>query len=251
MILGWNDKSTRLARTVGAALLAVATLLGPRSAAALDEDPKPESKSDGSLYLVPLLAPKAPAIDGRLNEEGWGNAAGIERLHKVGAPRENPSRATEVYLTIDAENLYVAFRCGEPFPERRKRSAKGRDLDGIGDDDTVSVQLQPGDDARSPYYEVTVTSTGAVALTQHGSKPKAWNAGGIQAAVRDALGGWVVEVRVPFKALGRGTPEAGERWRANFVRHIATVEPPELASWAPQPTLDGRPAEHFAELRFE
>jgi hypothetical protein len=251
MILGWNDDSPRLARRLGAGLLAIATLLVPRPAAALDEDPKPEEKSDGSLYLVPLLAPKAPAIDGRLNEEGWGNAAGIVRLHKLGAPKENPSRATEVYLTIDADNLYVAFRCGEPFPERRKRSAKGRDLDGIAADDTVSVQLQPGEDAKAPYYEVTVTSTGAVALTQHGTKSKAWNAGGIQAAVRDALGGWVVEVRVPFKAMGRSTPEAGERWRANFVRHIATVEPPELATWAPQATVEARQAEHFAELRFE
>ena len=149
------------------------------------------------------------------------------------------------------EGESFAFRCGEPFPERRKRSAKGRDLDGIAADDTVSVQLQPGEDAKAPYYEVTVTSTGAVALTQHGTKSKAWNAGGIQAAVRDALGGWVVEVRVPFKAMGRSTPEAGERWRANFVRHIATVEPPELATWAPQATVEARQAEHFAELRFE
>lgn len=251
MMCGWNDKSPRLARSLCVGLLAIATLLGARPAAALDDDPKPEERTDGSLYLVPLLAPKAPTIDGRLNEEGWGNAAGIVRLHKVGAPKDTPSRATEVYLTIDADNLYVAFRCGEPYPERRKRSAKGRDLDGIADDDTVSVQLQPSDDAKSPYYEVTVTSTGAVALTQYGGKPKPWNAGGIQAAVRDALGGWVVEVRVPFKALGRGTPEAGERWRANFVRHIATVDPPEYASWAPQATLDAHRAEHFAELRFE
>ncbi|MFN7951240.1 MAG: carbohydrate-binding family 9-like protein [bacterium] len=226
------------------------SLVAPLAFAA-DPEPTSTDQHDAALFLVPLLAPKAPVVDGRLNEDGWGNSAGVEHLYVAGSPKHAPSRATEVYVTIDAENLFVAFRCGEPYLERRKRTAKGRDVETIGQDDSVTVQLQPPGDAKGTYYEVTVSSSGAVALTQHAQKTKAWNAGGIQVAARDAMGGWVVELRVPFKALGRGTPEAGEVWRANFSRHIATVEPEEHATWARLPTPDIHQPEHFAELRFE
>lgn len=228
------------------ALSLIAPLARAATSEAVETDPH-----DAARFVVPLLAPKPPVVDGRLNEDGWGNSAAIERLRLPGSSKQPPSRATEVYVTIDAENLFVAFRCGEPFLERRKRTAKGRDVDTIGQDDAVTVQLAPPGDSKGTYYEITVASTGAVALTQHAQKTKVWNAGGIQVATRDAMGGWVVELRIPFKALGRATPAAGEVWRANFTRHIATVEPEEIASWARIATPDIHQPEQFAELHFE
>ncbi len=258
MIPALDLKRRRRARTIVPVLLMTVAALAAGWAHAADEETAQapaekavDKKEDGRLYLAPLLAPKAPVVDGRLNEEGWSNAVGIERLHLAGSPKLNPSRATEVYVTIDDSNLFVAFRCGEPYPERRKRAARPKDVDAIAGDDAVIVQLEPTDDTKAAYYEITVSSNGALALAQRGSKTKTWNAGGIQAAVRDALGGWVAEVRVPFKAMGRGMPGAGEVWRANFVRHIASVEPAEYASWAVLPAPDIHQPENFGELRFE
>ncbi|MBT8486900.1 MAG: carbohydrate binding family 9 domain-containing protein [Phycisphaerales bacterium] len=198
--------------------LLIATLLaaGPHAAAA---PPR-----------VPIArASNPPVIDGRLDDAVWASAAVITDFRQVD-PVEfaEPSERTEVRLLMDADALYVAFRCHDRDPgaiigTRMKRDAS------LGPDDRVSFIIDPYDDQRNGFFfEMNPAGARGDALIEENSRfIKNWD--GIwygRASIDD--GGWVAEMAIPFKTISFN-PDATE-WRFNASRFIRRRN--ESIEWA-------------------
>ncbi|HEY7546877.1 MAG TPA: hypothetical protein VID27_18440, partial [Blastocatellia bacterium] len=95
-------------------------------------------------------AAAAPVIDGSITDGEWEGAARLDLDHQT-QPGDNsaPSERTEVFLSCDRENLYVAFRAFDSDPQAiRSRVARRED---IFSDDYVTIYLDTYDDRRRAY----------------------------------------------------------------------------------------------------
>ncbi len=195
---------------------------------------------------VPLLllgyANRPIAIDGDLAD--WplrpGNtAANFRLLGKRGAVGDGlAKRQTAVFAVRDDENLYLAFRCDEPDPEKiharpsnivryEQLLARGEDL--------VEVVLDPGRAAKSAadLYHLVIKCNGAIVAERgiHADPPLGlagpWPATAkVYVAKREKL--WIVELAIPLKALGPGA--SARLWGVNFTRFATAGDEP--SSWA-------------------
>ena len=68
---------------------------------------------------------KPPAIDGKLDEEVWKQAASLKDFYQIG-PGDNiaPSAATEAYIGYDSRFLYFGFHCFDDPAKVRATVAK-------------------------------------------------------------------------------------------------------------------------------
>ena len=91
----------------------------------------------------------APAIDGRVDEDVWKQAAVFKDFYQT-YPGNNttPSRPTEVYVMYDEKNLYVAFKC---WDERDKIRATVAKRDNVFGEDNVRMWLDTYNDQRRAY----------------------------------------------------------------------------------------------------
>ena len=173
---------------------------------------------------------KAPAIDGKLDDEVWQQAAVFKDFYQTD-PGDNiaPSQPTEARVGYDSKTLYIAFRA---FDDPTKVRATVPKRDQIFDDDFVGVFLDTFNDKRKAY-----------ALF--------WNPHGVQAdgiktgdgnedyspdIVMESKGtltsdGFVVEIAIPFKSL-RYEAGKGKQWGVHFLRRIQRFNR-ELDSWMP------------------
>ena len=172
-----------------------------------------------------------------------------------------PRLTTSVAAWFDDRFLTVLFSVSDDHIE-----ATFRDHDApLYEQDVVEIFLAP--DALTRYFELEISPQGTVfdaavdspdgvRATMH--VDRAWNCAGLLTAVRkitesDGVMTLDTVVRIPFDSLGRGTPAAGETWRANFFRidrHPRLGD--EFSAW--QPTFRRPPDFHvpasFGILEF-
>ncbi|MBH0079062.1 carbohydrate binding family 9 domain-containing protein [Pseudoalteromonas sp. NZS11] len=142
-------------------------------------------------------------IDGVMDEVHWQNATRIPLLYQD-EPNEKgtPPVKTDAFIYEDGTNLYVAFIAEDPNPEQIRASLRDRDT--LWEDDVVILVIDTFNDERSGY-EFHVNPLGAqgdirMTDTDGWSSDTSWN------AIWDSAGqinekGYVVEMRIPFKAL--------------------------------------------------
>lgn len=142
-------------------------------------------------------------IDGVMDEAHWQNATHIPLLYQD-EPNEKgtPPVKTDAFIYEDGTNLYVAFIAEDPNPEQIRASLRDRDT--LWEDDVVILIIDTFNDERSGY-EFHVNPLGAqgdirMTDTDGWSSDTSWN------AIWDSAGqineqGYVVEMRIPFKAL--------------------------------------------------
>jgi hypothetical protein len=132
------------------------------------------------------------------------------------------------------------------------------------EEDVVEVFLAP--ERLTEYFELEISPNGTMFDARIESPDgeratmqvdRAWTCEGLVAAVRrqvesDGAVTFDVLVRLPFAALGRETPKAGEVWRANFFRIDRHPAGDEYSAW--QPTMrtpaDFHVPAAFGTLRF-
>jgi len=158
-------------------------------------------------------------IDGRLDEAPWQRPATFE-LNFETRPAENepaPVR-TEVWISYDPNNLYVAFRAHDPEPGHIR--ARLSDRDNAYQDDFVGVVLDTFNDQRRAF-EFFVNPLGVqMDMTQNemtGGEDDSWD------AIWDSAGritdtGYIVEMRIPFSSLRFPRSEYGMTWGLDAVR---------------------------------
>jgi hypothetical protein len=152
----------------------------------------------GSFELPAVKAPRAPVIDGVLDDGVWASAARAGDFIQYEPRRGEPSAVrTEAFILYDERYLYVAFRALDP--ERITAQLTQRDADLFGDD-AVALLLDSSHDRQSAFYFMT-NALGTQADGRIGDdgrvRDTSWDAPWQSAARRDP-DGWSAELRVPL-----------------------------------------------------
>ena len=191
----------------------------------------------------------APSIDGRLDEDLWTHAGGIDDF--VQQEPQNMGAATErtvVQIAYDARYVYVGIRCYAKTPGDI-RTGLGR-RDNIPRSDRVYLNFDPRHDHQTAYvYELNVSGVQGDA-TLYDDTQFSFDYDGVwEAATQIDSAGWSAEVRIPFSQMRFDIPP-GETatWGFNVSRHIVSTG--EETQWVPTPRgVNGR-VSRFGHLVF-
>lgn len=197
---------------------------------------------------VPLLSvphsEEAPVVDGRLDDAAWEGAAGFAGMIPIGEKSLAPE-VTRVRVLYTDERLYVAWECRFDAEAELQGVERERDTGRPWREDSVELFLLPGEQATREYYQLIANHAGSV-YDLHTGRTQ-WD-GDWQYATSTSAGVWYAEASLPFADLGRGTPAAGELWRANICRDVQAGRSSN-ESWAPLAASYIEP-ENFGWLRF-
>jgi hypothetical protein len=204
-----------------------------------------------------LVVPRAtapPRIDGVLDDEAWKTAAVGDRFWVVEQQR-SPTERTEVLVTSDADNLYVAFRAYDSRPDRIV-ALDTRTDSSLKQDDQIAVELDPFLSHREvSSYSINARGTISDAIAGGRAAQRKWKGLWTGAATRTDYG-WSAEMAIPFSILNfePGTSTFG----VNFLRYHNRTS--EWSRWADTTPLDlpeerGRleglaPSSHRADSPF-
>ncbi len=224
---------------------ALAVLAGARAAAA--------SEPDGARPLIGIpVRAAAPAVDGRLDGD-WDGAGCASAF--IDLQGEWAQDQTAAFIQADAGHLYLGFRCrapggweAQPLPAQSQRLFRG---------EAVEVFIRP--DPQSPvYFHLAANPSGSVYTARCETdgrgetcrtRDETWIPDGTVAVCRWA-GGWSLEARLPFAALGVGPPAPGTEWGLLFGRDRRRGDGSRgVSSWTGQGTFNA-PA-RFGRGRFD
>jgi len=168
---------------------------------------------------VPLVAAaSALQIDGKLEEDAWGQAARLDGFLEVVPVQGRPADPkTEVWLMRDQKALYLAFVCYEPQPEGMVLQNMRRDAF-LNDDDRMEFVFDTFRDGQTAYFfQLSAAgSRGDALIGDNGRRfNKPWNAFW-EASTQILSDRWTAEVRIPFATLAFGDDPT---WSANFERY--------------------------------
>jgi hypothetical protein len=172
-----------------------------------------------------------PVIDGVLDEEVWKNNPGFSGF-KTFTPdysKDVPFN-TIVWIAYDEENLYYAFRCFDPEPDKIKVSVDSRDK--IRQDDWVCVNLDSFNDKQTLYciYSnpngIQMDTRFAAGNEDLGMDLVFYSAGKIDDK------GYTIEIKLPLKSI-RFSNREPVTMAATFERYIS-----RLSTGSTYPPLD-------------
>ena len=170
------------------------------------------------------LVAKAPAIDGRPGDPAWKNAAGIDAFLHHGGPQVVVPKI-RVRIVRDAAALYLLAEM---------KSGAGT-AGPAAHDESFEMMLSPARDAVSavsiaiPRRGRAVTSLKGITWRRREQMVKSGR------HMRSI--GWLIEMKIPFAALGPNPPAADSIWAANFVERNSVPQfpfqiIPSFRSWA-------------------
>ena len=206
----------------------------------------------GRPMVRPPRASTPPTIDGRLDDAAWARAAHITDLVQL-APRagEPASETSDIYITYDSANIYVAFHAH--FADPRMMRAQRKDRDVRTGDDVFWVYFDPFLDQQRAY-SFAVNAYGVqmdTIVSQGGGGGFGRGRGGgggpglrlpfgdaswdtlFDSAGRIVADGFTAEMAIPLKSLRypQRTGNAPHRWGFQIARRIRARN--ETAVWAP------------------
>lgn len=194
---------------------------------------------------VPRLE-QAPAPDGSLDDKAWGGAARL-----TGFMRPLGARAaevqTEVRLGYSGTHLHVGFTAWDRHISSLQTQRTKRDAE-VWLDDSVEVLIDADRDGKT-YFQFVANARGA--LYDAKGFDGAWDAEGVEVAAETHEDRWVVELAIPWAALGRGAPEAGETLGMLFARtHLHPDRPRDYTQWPPTNGRGNHAPDRFAPMTF-
>ena len=220
-------------------LMAVVALVTPVSAQAPRvTSPDATKAGSGRPIVTAVRAAQAPAIDGRLDDAIWRNAALIDTFVQE-EPVEGAAATehTEVRVAYDSEKVY--FGIYAHYADAGTRRVNRSDRDKLDNDDTVTVTLEPFLDYLRGYsfavngYGVQSDSMIVVQNAQStASGNLSYNAlyysGG---QLTDD--GWTAEIAIPIRSLRYPSRKAGEahRWGLQIRRVVKNRDESDV--WSP------------------
>ena len=198
-----------------------------------EDRPRPAATAPAAAAL--------PTVDGHLAPGEWDRAAALTGFTVFGgsARAQNQTRA---FVTFDAANLYVAFRCEQPGG-RLKTDATRRDGD-VWEDDAVEVFIQPNESEDS-CVQFVGNSRGV--LADNRDLDTAWDGDWTYRASTHE-GRWEGELSIPFASLGMTPPSDGQSIGLNVCRDQQTPTK-QLSCWSPA-QLTFHDVSTFGRLNF-
>ena len=181
--------------------VAFAALCGLSCAAFVSPAHAQASATSGPTIAV-THTPKAPVIDGKLDEPEWQLAGLITDLRQIrpgdGAPM---SEKTEVYVMYDKDALYVAARMWDSGAPGEVSANVMKQNSQFTNDDRIAVIIDPFNTGRNGYrFEVNANAVRNDMLYQNGSLQAEWSVIW-DAAATMGEGQWFAEFAIPFKSL--------------------------------------------------
>jgi hypothetical protein len=156
------------------------------------------------------------ALDARLDDAGWADAARITAFVEY-VPREGaaPPVATEAMVTYDDKNLYIAIAAKDPNPREIRATLQPRDL--LWSDDWIGVLVDPFGDGSLGYYFLSnaIGVQGDLQMTpqsEDGSIDYVFHTAG-----KITADGFNVEMAIPFRSL-RFPNRPVQEWKIMLVR---------------------------------
>ncbi|MCU0290035.1 MAG: carbohydrate binding family 9 domain-containing protein, partial [Acidobacteria bacterium] len=153
-----------------------------------------------TLYPKHTLSPLK--IDGVLDDPAWKDGPIIGEPFITNHPvyGEKLPQHTEIYLTYDHNNIYAAFYCHDPEPEKIKTSISRRD--NIGTDDWVGIDLDAMGNRQCTYEHICNPNgtqydlVNSVSGGENADPDWIWYSTG-----KLAEDGYIVEMQIPLKSL--------------------------------------------------
>ncbi len=228
-----------LSRRHRAAVMAVAIAVGLWALPAVAGSPQP--RAGGGRHLTMVRTDQAPAIDGRLDEPAWDQAAVADGFLQV-FPVENaePTEETVVRVMYDSEYLYVGARLYDREPEKIVASQLIQG-NAFPADDRFGVTLDTFHDRRNGYFfQLNGNGMRQEALWENNQRfIEDWQTIWYGDAVVDGEG-WTAEMAIPFKSLS--FDPGNTTWGINFERVISRKQETDLWSSHGQKELYNVPA---------
>lgn len=181
---------------------------------------------------IPYSEHASIAVDGSRDERGWSSALRVPDPFVAFQPDPDthPTGATDVWVTSDADAIYLYFAAHDPEPGRIRASLGRRDTR-FGDD-WVGLYLDPSGTAQRGYLFV-VTPAGVVGdgtALATGAEDASWD-GIWRSATRRTADGYEVEVQIPWSTVRH--PPNTDQVGLLLLRHTPRLG--EKSSW---PRLD-------------
>jgi len=203
---GARHASARFAAAVGV-VTSVMSSVPNRTVADFQPNVKP------TLEVGPAAGPID--IDGRFDDAGWQGAAQATNFAEVNpGDRTEPPVQTDVWVTYDAANFYLAIKAHD---DPRALRASLRDRDTIFQDDFVGIMIDTYGTA-AWAYEIFVNALGVqgdLRMTTNGEDMSFDIVFDAESAITDD--GFQVEVAIPFRSL-RFPDKPVQTWRVQFWR---------------------------------
>jgi hypothetical protein len=210
-------------------------------------------------------AAKPPALDGKLDDPCWQQAAPIDHFASFWTKTPTPRPGTVAYLVWDDTALYYAAT----MRDTELRAYGDRRNDTLWDGDVFELFFKPSD-KKPEYYEFQANPRELVfeaAFPKRGANqgdltklPLLGNKAVV--ALKGTLDhpgdqdeSWTVEGRVPWSAFAMtgGKPKPGDEWLFALCRYDYGPKgtEPTLMSSAPLTQLSFHRYEDYGKLRFE
>jgi hypothetical protein len=183
-----------------------------------------------------LPATSTVKVDGVLDDDAWAHAQVIPIAYEW-TPGDNvpPPVRTDLLVTFDAKNLYLAFRAFDPRPSEIRAHLMDRDaIDTFVQDDHVTMMIDTFNDERRAYqFRVNALGVQADAVNSEMDGVEDWSWDAIwNSAGRVTAEGYIVEMVIPFRELrfpGGSEPVTfgitAERSYPRSVRHRISTNP--------------------------
>jgi hypothetical protein len=172
---------------------------------------------------VPRLAEAGVAVDGRLSEDVWTQAAVLTGFSEYAPVDGRPAEdSTEVLVWYSPTAIWFGVRA---FESHGAVHATLATRDRIATDDWIEILLDTFDDHRQALVfgvnPLGVQSDGTLSETQAGSRDTVDRSADFvyQTKGRVTDFGYEVEIRIPFKSL-RYQPRDAQQWSLNIVRAV-------------------------------
>jgi hypothetical protein len=171
-----------------------------------------------------VRTPKAPTIDGKLNEPEWQLAkpeTDFVQLEPIEGAR--PNERTEIRFLFDDEALYVGCRMFDSDPSKIVARLARRD-DEI-EADFISLRIDSYNDNQT-NYEFTVNAAGVktdILQFDDGRKEDpSWDVVWEAETSIDSEG-WIAELKIPFRVL-RFAQKDEHEWGLQIVRRVTRTQ---------------------------
>ena len=218
LLLAWAGETPgqNITAPVGTAATATTVHVSPP---ALPEVMARDGEGHATMRAVRLTVPIK--VDGRLDEEVYTavhGATDFTQLEPV--PWTRATEQTFVWLFYDDDAIYFAARCLDSQPGKSLTTDMRRDSSGVVGGDYVGFVLDTLHDRRSGVL-INVSPIGGRRdglVTEEKNFNVDWN-GVFQSATAPFDGGWVAEIRIPFRTL-RYRQGDGQVWGFNVHRVV-------------------------------
>jgi hypothetical protein len=158
---------------------------------------------DKESFHIPRTTSRVQ-LDGLSNEAAWQEAVLLPVVMQLPRFGDEPSERTEILLTYDDENLYVAGRFYDSQPQAIQATTLKRD-ESDESSDAFGLLIDTFNDNENGLGFVTSPTGSRLDFTitadgQFTEPNSSWNTFWDVAAVRDDRG-WFAEMRIPFSSL--------------------------------------------------